>query len=125
MKKKGFLLFEVMVSILIVTTVLLVIVKAYGTSQRALKVSDSIVRVMPQFDELLLPSNDTGKISAGDTSGDCRPPYDSYAWDIKSGPASTADLNNVTVTITNKRDPEIETFSLTTFYRTQDNAQAQ
>ncbi|MDD5440011.1 MAG: hypothetical protein PHS37_07485 [Candidatus Omnitrophica bacterium] len=121
--RQGFLLFEVMISIVIVMTILIVVGRALAASHRALTLSGDLVRIRPLVDEKMLPFNDTGKARIGEAGGEFQPPYDDYAWDIKVEPLAGSALNTLTVSLSKRKERQSPIFAVSTYAKNDESTQ--
>ena len=83
MNKKGFLLFEVLVSIVIVTAALLFITRSYSSSKDAIGMSTEIFKTALLLEEKMWGYEEMGEIREGSESGDFRE-HEGYSWKVSA-----------------------------------------
>jgi Tfp pilus assembly protein PilE len=107
---KGFLLLEVMISIVIITSALLFVTRSYSVSKQAIERSRDLFKSGLLLEEEMFAFEETGEISEGSGEGEFNDNKD-YLWKINAVPA--ANLNTVTVSVFRRNNPQ-EIYSLYT-----------
>lgn len=97
-KGRGFLLLEVMVSIVVITGGLLFVMRVYSTAKEALDRSRSLFRHSLLMEEAIFGFEEKGVIEEGTQSGRFDEAKD-YSWEARAEPLSIddVDLNDLNV----------------------------
>ena len=101
--RKGILLLEVMVSIVIITSGLLFVMRVYSTAKTALDMSRSFFRDSLLLEEKMFDFEEKGVIEEGSDSGRFQDAKD-YSWQVNTEPLSfqgqeLGDLCSVKLTV--------------------------
>jgi len=110
---KGFLLFEVMVSIVIITTALLFIVRAYSVAKDSIRRSGELFKTTLLLENKLWGLDDKGKIEEGSDNGDFIE-AEGYSWESNVERIEDSELHLVTITVFLARDREHTEYSMQT-----------
>jgi len=108
---RGFLLLEVIISIVIITSALLFVTRSYSVSKQAIERSRALVKSSLLLEEEIFAFEETGEIGEGSGEGEFNDSKD-YLWKISAAPA--ANLNTVTLSIFRRNNPQ-EIYSLYTY----------
>ncbi len=116
--KRGFLLFEVIVSIAIITAGLLFVMRAYSTSKGALEKSWELFKSSLLLEEKMFEFEEKREIEEGSNQGGFAD-YRNYSWAINATPVSreVSNLNVVTLDVSQKEDSSITKYSLVTYLK--------
>ena len=114
MNRKGFLLFEVMVSIVIITAGFFFIVNSFSSSKRAMQRSTGLVEISLVIEEKLWELEDAGAIEIGHQEGDFVG-SDDYAWRIEAQPVAEEEFGLVTIEVVKKEEPDQPVYALETY----------
>ena len=112
----GFLLFEVLVAIVIVTAGLLVIIRSYSSSRKAFQRSIELCRIPLVVEKVLWEFEERGEIEEGDKSGDLEG-TENYHWNIRARRLEDLGLNCVTLELSQEGDPDSVPYSVSTYLR--------
>lgn len=117
---KGFLLFEVMVSIVIITAGIMFIMRSYATSKEAIERSGGIFRTSLLLEEKMWEYEAMGEIREEAESGDFDE-AEGYAWKMKSEPPEgeefTPRFNIVRLSVFKEKKRKSTEYSLWTYLR--------
>ena len=108
---KGFLLLEVIVSIVIITSALLFVTRSYSVSKQAIERSRGLFKTGLLLEEEMFAFEEKGEISEGYKEGEFSENKD-YLWKITATPA--ANLNTVNLSISRRNNSQ-EAYSLYTY----------
>ena len=108
---KGFLLLEVIVSIVIITSALLFVTRSYSVSKQAIERSRDLFKSGLLLEEEMFAFEEKGEIGEGSKEGEFSNNKD-YFWKINAAP--TANLNTVTLSVFRRNNPQ-EVYSLYTY----------
>ena len=114
--RRGFLLLEVIVSIIVVTVGLLFVVRAYSTSKQAIDRSGRMFMQGLLLENRMFYTEEPGEIEQGRTQGDFES-LKEYQWSASAEPVDDSDLEKVTLNVTHTRAGRISTESLVTLVR--------
>ena len=81
--KKGFLLLEVMVSIVVITGGLLFVMRVYSTAKNALNTSRTLFKSSLLLEEKIFDFEEKGMIAEDTDRGSFRDPKD-YSWEVEA-----------------------------------------
>jgi len=116
MDKKGFLLFEVMISILIITTALLFIVRSYSVSKNSIQRSTVALETSLLLEEKMWEFEEKGEIEECSKTGDFRG-KEGYSWRLNARHLENSDLNLIDLEVFHKKDPVNTKYSIRTYLR--------
>lgn len=120
---KGFLLLEVIISIVIITSALLFVTRSYSVSKQAIERSRDLFKSGLLLEEEIFAFEEKGEIGEGSREGEFND-NKNYIWKITAAPA--ANLNTVILSVFRRNNPQ-EAYSLCTYLnkpkRTTDQAQ--
>ena len=116
MNSNGFLLFEVVISIVIITTALLLIMNSYSSARNSIKRSTQVIKTSLLLENKMWEFEKTDEIEEGSESGDFEEDKD-YSWAINASQLEDTDFNIVRLEVFRKRDPEITRYSISTYLR--------
>ena len=115
--REGFLLLEVMISIVIITTGILFIARSYASSKNALYRSTEIIKLSTLIGNKMFEYEVSGEIPEGEISGDFTND-ENYSWHISAiDTQEESDLNQVTLEVLRKQNPKKAACSVTTYFR--------
>lgn len=120
--KKGFLLFEVMMAIVIITAGLLFITRSYSASKDSIRRSGEVFRTALLLEEGIWEFEERGEIEAESSSGDFKK-AEGYEWEIEAehleeeGEFAPAEINIVTLSVFEKKKPVRTRYSLWTYLK--------
>jgi len=119
--KKGFLLFEVMVSIVIISIGILFITRLFSSSTDSIKRSLDVFKVSLLLEEKMWELEEKGKIPREKSSGDFKE-HEGYAWEIEAEPLEDENsfelspkLNIVRLRAFKEKDRKSTEYSLATY----------
>ena len=131
--KKGFLLLEVIVSIVIITSGLLFVMRVYSTARHAIQRSSVLFESSLLLESGMFEFEEKGKIESGLKEGKRFPDGSSYSWLVKTEEApkdpvlgQKLDLNIVTLEVSRHKDREerksyVSKYFLTTYLNDKKN----
>jgi hypothetical protein len=96
-RKKGFLLFEVMMSIVIITTGILFIMRSYSSSKMSIERSTEIFRTSLLLESQMWEYEEEGKIREERDRGDFEEP-EGYSWEIEAEPLEEEEGEGFSIT---------------------------
>jgi len=108
---KGFLLLEVIVSIVIITGALLFVTRSYSVSKQAIERSRDLFKSGLLLEAEMFAFEEKGEVDEGSKKGEFSDNKD-YLWKINTVP--TANLNTITLSVFRRNNPQ-ETYSLHTY----------
>lgn len=116
--KRGFLLFEVIVSIVIITAGLLYVMRAYSSSKEAVERSRVLFESSLLLEREIFGFEEKGEIEEGSSQGTFTD-FQNYSWAINATPLSRGDsnLNAVTLDVSKKEGSSITRYSLATYLK--------
>lgn len=119
--KKGFLLFEVMMSIVIITAGLLFITRSYSSSKDSIRRSIDVFRTTFLLEEKMWELEESGEAAAEKSSGEFKEP-EGYEWEIEAENLDDeafgdSKLNIVTVRVFDKKNRKKTIYSLWTYLK--------
>jgi len=112
--RRGFLLFEVMVSIIVIAVGLTLIARSYASSKNAIGRSRDYIKTAVVMEEVLWPYEEKGIMAVGSESGKYSED-ENFAWTVNSEPEQDSTLNRVRLEVYQKKDPENTRYFVTTF----------
>jgi len=115
MNRKGFLLFEIVISIVVISTCLIYVARAYSSSQLAIKKSRELVRATTLVEKKLWELENAGEIEEGETEEDFQDK--DFAVKTESARLEDSDLNIVDLKILKKDKPEEFLYSVSTYLK--------
>jgi len=114
LKEKGFLLFEVVISIVVIATSFLFIINSYRTAKDSIERSTEILKTSLALERKMWPYEEKGKIEqmrqSGDFLGDGQ-----FTWLLESTAVENTGINLVQIGIYDKKHPETHLYSVSTF----------
>ena len=113
-KLKGFLLFEVMVSIVIITAGLLFIMRSFSSSKNSIQRSTEVFKTSLLLEEKMWEFEEKGEIEEGVNEGDFVE-NEKYAWRISANTIEDSELNLVILEVFQKKDPQNTKYSISTY----------
>ena len=120
MNNKGFLLFEVMVSIVILTSGILFIARSYSSSKDAIQRSADVLKASLLLESKMWEYEEKGEIGIGAWEGDFTGD-ESYAWSVTAIPEETIEDNNevllVMSAVYQKEKGESSGYSVSTYLK--------
>ena len=116
MKDKGFLLFEVLITIVIITAGLLFIIQAYRASKDGLRRSTQILRTSFLLEQKMWEFEEQGEIEEGTETGDFGS-AGRYVWNIDAARIEDTNFNTVILSVYQEDDPEKTKYSIQTFLK--------
>jgi len=111
---RGFLLFEVMVSIVIVTAGILFIAHSYSSSTDSIKRSTDAFRASLLLQNRMWPLEQSGTVREGLFSGDF-PEDKNFSWQINAEYMADSDLNYLRLEVFQEKEPEKTKYSIETY----------
>jgi type II secretory pathway pseudopilin PulG len=111
----GFMLLEVILSVLVVSVGVVFVINSFITSIKAFKVSKVYVEALYLIEQKLWDYEEKGKIEDGRDSGK----FDDYKnaeWEIEAREIEGLPLNETTAEVTMKTDTEKRRFKVTTYF---------
>ena len=138
--RKGFLLFEIMISVVIIASGLLFIMNSYSSAKNSIKRSTELFEASLLLENKMWEFEEKGEIEIGAESGDF-PENEEYSWSMEAGLAAEAaavevapgeegeapgeekgitdeaDYNLVTLEVFAKKKPETIRYSLVTYLK--------
>jgi len=117
--RRGFLLLEVMVSIIVITGGLLFVMRVYSTAWGALDRSRTLFKNSLLLEEAAFSFEEKGIIEEGTQTGRFADPKD-YSWEAKAMPLSLDDidlndLNSVDLDVFNNKASPPDKYFLSTY----------
>ncbi|OGW84396.1 MAG: hypothetical protein A2987_02220 [Omnitrophica bacterium RIFCSPLOWO2_01_FULL_45_10] len=95
---KGFLLFEVIISIAIITSGLLVVMASYSASKRAIESSQELFEASLLLEEKIFEFEERGEIETGELSGEFEKDG-AHTWSIYAEEIGGTVLNKMTLNV--------------------------
>lgn len=114
---KGFLLFEVLISVIILSVGLILIIEALLTSLRAVKTSSNAFKAELMLEEKLFEYELAGEISAGTGEGKFEGTIREYRWEETSKKVNEMQLNDLKFAVLWKEGNSTRQFSIETYLR--------
>ena len=121
MNKKGFLLFEVMVSIVIVTTGLLFIMHSYSTSKKSIEKSKEVFKISLLLESKMWEYEAAGEIAEERDSGDFEE-EEGYSWEVDVKPVESEDglgliskLNALRLSVFEEKERKSTEYAVSTY----------
>ena len=121
MDKKGFLLFEVMMSIVIVTTGLLFIMHSFSASKRSIDKSTEMFKISLLLTSKMWDYEAAGEIEEGGDSGDFEE-EEGYSWEVDAEPVEsvegfdfTPELNSLELSVFKEKERKSTEYSVSTY----------
>ncbi len=118
---EGFLLLEVIVSIVVITSALLFVTRSYSVSKQAIERSRDLFKSGLLLEEEMFAFEEKGEIGEGSKEGEFSDNKD-YLWKINAVPA--ANLNTVALSVYRRNNPQ-EVYSLYTYLNKPKNTTGQ
>lgn len=116
MNKKGILLFEVMISILIVAGSLIFIARAYSASKTAFQRSEELLKTAFLMQEKLFELEVRGSVEEASFSGEFSSDKD-HSWKLDSESLEGLRLRAVTLRVFKKGQKQDPGYQLQTYFR--------
>ncbi len=116
---KGFLLFEVMISIVIIATGLLYVARSYSSSKDSLQRSTGIVKTSLLLEKKMFEFEEKGEIEEGEKSGDFEEDEE-YSWEITAEFKEDLNLNLVTLEVFQKKDRDKTGYAISTYLKSKE-----
>lgn len=102
---RGFLLLEVVVSIVVLTAGLMFVTRAFGASKKTVQRSQDLLAASFLLEERMFEFEEQGEIEEGTLSGVFNAPQ-GLSWKVQAVPMEFLNLNAVTVTVFKKDAPQ-------------------
>jgi type II secretory pathway pseudopilin PulG len=102
--KRGFLLFElfeVMISIVIITIALIFIARSYSSSKNSIRKSGEVIKALLYLENKMWEFEDTGEVEASTAEGSFD---DKYTWKMTAEAMEDTELNLMRMEILKKED---------------------
>jgi len=96
--RRGFLLLEIMVSIVIITGGLLFVMRVYSVSKNAIEMSRALFRHSLLLEDAVFGFEEKGEIEKGQDSGEFADAKD-YYWDANAASLSETDPNLIGINV--------------------------
>ena len=127
MNKKGFLLFEVIISIVIVTAGLLFIMHSFSSAKNSIRRSSDVFKTSLLAEDKLWEYVAVGEIAEGTYEGDFKDDEE-YSWKIETEPLDEKEsitrytgLEIVTLEVFQKKNPEKTKYLIETYLKNKPN----
>ena len=115
-KNKGFLLFEVVISIVIITTGILFVMRGYLASKDSLQKSQELLKAALFLESGMWEFEEAGQIEEKEDGGDFS--YDkNFAWKVNAEILEETEISLVTFEVFSKKDPENTIESIQTYLK--------
>ena len=114
--RRGFLLLEVVVSLVIITAGLLFVARSYSSSKEAFQRSGEIFETSLLIEKSFWEYEERGEIVEGETSGDFKD-KDGYSWQISAKRFEGSGLNIVESEVFKEKDPLRTKYSVSTYLK--------
>lgn len=112
---RAFLLFEVMISIVIITVSLVVIIRSFSYSKDAILRSKELFKASLLLENKIWGFAEAGEVEEGVKSGDYED--DAYGWRLSAGRMGDSGINLVVMEAFRKSDPVNTAYSLETYLK--------
>jgi type II secretory pathway pseudopilin PulG len=99
--KRGFLLFEVMISIVIITIALIFIARSYSSSKNSIRKSGEVIKALLYLENKMWEFEDTGEVEASTAEGSFEED-DKYTWKMTAEAMEDTELNLMRMEILKK-----------------------
>jgi len=116
MKNKGFLLFEVIISIVIITAGVLFVMRAYSAAKNSLKRSTELFGVSLLLEEKMWAYEESGQIEEGKEEGGFDRDFN-YSWEIDAERLQESDINLVELKVFHKKHKDTVKYSIFTYLK--------
>ncbi len=116
MDKRGFLLFEVMVSIVVITVCLLFVARSYSSSTNAIRKSRELIRAALLLENKMWELEQIGEIEESRVEGNFEED-ENYSWIMSAQRMEDTDLNLVRLEILETEAPERGKYSISTYLK--------
>ena len=113
---KGFLLFEVLISIVIISAGLLTISRSYSSSRDAIERSTDLVKTVILLENAMFEFEEKGEIGEFTVSGDFKGAM-GYAWRMNAEGIENSGNSLVRLDVFRKEKPETTKYSIVTYLR--------
>ena len=120
MDKRGFLLFEVMVSIVVITVCLLFIARSYSSSKNSIRKSRGLIRTALLLENKMWELEEAGEIEESKLEGGFEED-EKYSWIMTAQRMEDTDLNLVTLEILEAQAPEKAKYSISTYLKNKED----
>lgn len=117
MPQKGFLLLETILSVLILTVGLSVVIRSFGSSLDALRVSNDYTQALLLLEEKMGELEAQGSIPTGTVGGIFPSEDDQFQWEVRASAPNPLDLFEVEVTVSWKQRGRPRDISVVTYLR--------
>lgn len=114
--KKGFLLLEVIISIVIITAGILFIVRSYSSSKNAIEKSRELFEASLLLEKKMWEFEEKGEIEEGEKTGDFED-EEGYSWNMKASRPENSDLNLAVLSVFQTENPLDTSYSVSTYLR--------
>lgn len=114
----GFLMLEVIVSVLIIASGLTIVIKSYSTSLRAAEIAQALTKATLLLEDQLFLLESQDGVKEGQDSGEVKdePGY-SWSWTAVPLDAKKKDVNVVNLTVNYKKGSISRKIGITTFMK--------
>lgn len=113
----GFLLLETLFAVLILTTGLTLVVRSFGTSLNALRISNDYTRAMLLMEEKMWDLESKGSINPGTSSGEFSSDNGQFQWTVSATVLGEHNLCEVKVTVFWKKKGKQRDLSVVTYLK--------
>jgi len=116
LNNRAFLLFEVMVSIVIITVSLVIIIHSFSYSKDAILRSKELFKASLLLENKIWGFEEAGVVEEGAKSGDYAGD-EAYGWRLSAGRTGDSEINLVVMEAFRKSDPANTSYSLHTYLK--------
>ena len=120
--KKGFLLFEVIISIVIITSGLLLVMRGYSSSKQSLQKSTALLKTTILLENGMWQSEEAGEIVEGVSMGEFNDRR--FSWELEAAPVDMGEeyngeteINVVTLEVVDKKNASFTGYSVKTYLK--------
>ena len=120
--KRGFLLFEVIVSIVIITSGLLLVMRGYSSSKQNMQKSTVLLGTTVLLESGMWQPEEAGEVVEGMYTGE----FDDrrFSWELEAGPvdmgeeySGDTEINAVTLEVVDKKNASFAGYSVKTYLK--------
>lgn len=113
---RGFLLFEVVISIVLITAGLLFIMRSYSSSKNSIQRSTEVFRTSLLLEGKMWEFEEKGLIEEGSKEGDFAE-NEEYSWQAEVIRMEDSNLNQVTLAVFRKKDRKDTEYFISTYLK--------
>lgn len=111
--RRGFLLFEIMISIIVILAIVIFVVSSYSASTRSIRRSAELLKISNLTVNRMWDFESTGEVKEGAWEGEDGP----YRWTAASVPVNNTGINKLMISFSDRTRPSDYRYSVSTYLK--------